>query len=608
MKSLRHVFGLLVCCLCAMVADAAERLPVPDEAAQKPALAAVKEVFRQDLAAAKTAAQQSELAKRMLSTLEEKPEAATANYVLLTQAQSLAVKAFNAEVTRQAIDELAKRYEVDPLSLRATALRDLGKGPTDVKLHGNLAQLALHLVDDCVEQERFDVATTAVDLANSLAVRAKSNDLRKQSTTRKTEIAELQKLSDESRKARETLSKSPQDAAANDAIGRYLIAVKSDWDQGLRHWVLSSDKEIQKVAKQDNDVLDALGPSSTEKNLALGDSWWDLAAKQSSPALKSAMKLRAGQWYDSILSGLEGLTKARADQRLTESRWLNDPILLKHMPRSRTWQNLNPRFAAARGWFHGQFALCQAAPFAEALSLNQVLTLWRFRPIRFRPYRTPDGLKVAAIWHKSPIESEISHGSQYEIRQREEQLREKGFLPCDLAGYVNERGEDEHVVVWAKTKPAGAKELVMILSNPWGERLDKVLDGFGSETNQGFWNSKKEHLLNSIRKKPAPSYWHHYWSNRESVKKTLDESKVVCVDVSISAPVDESDASKLHWSVTLESRENTTFVEVHQPDIQKSFAEWRKLSETGHIPAAIGAISLRDGTTVSSTIWHLTTK
>lgn len=406
-----------------MVADAAERLPVPDEAAQKPALAAVKEVFRQDLAAAKTAAQQSELAKRMLSTLEEKPEAATANYVLLTQAQSLAVKAFNAEVSRQAIDELAKRYEVDPLSLRATALRDLGKGPTDVKLHGNLAQLALHLVDDCVEQERFDIAATAVDLANSLAVRAKSNDLRKQSTTRKTEIAELQKLSDESRKASETLSKSPQDAAANDAIGRYLIAVKSDWNQGLRHWVLSSDKEIQRVAKQDNDAIDAPGLPSRDATVTLADSWWDLAAKQSSPALKAAMKLRAGQWYGSVLSGLEGLTKVRADQRLTESRWLNDSALQQRMPRSRTWSKLDSRFSAAEGWFQGKSPLCQAAPFEEALALNQVLAHWQFRPIRFRPYRTPNGLKVAAIWHKSPIESRITHGTQYHIRQQEESLR-----------------------------------------------------------------------------------------------------------------------------------------------------------------------------------------
>lgn len=608
MKWLRVVLVPLICCLCAISTEAADRLPIPDDAAQKAALVTVKDVFRQDLAAAKSASQQVELGQRMLRSLEEKPEAATANYVLLIQAQGLAVKAFNPELTRQVIDELAKRYEVDPLLLRVAAIRDLSKGPTDAKLHGDLAQTALVLVDDCVEQERFEVAVSALELANSLSIRSKSNDLRKQSATRKAEVTELQKLWTDGRKARDTLSKSPQDAAANDALGRYLIVAKNDWDQGLKHWVLSSDKEIQKAAKQDNDVLDALGPSSMEKNVALGDSWWDLAAKQSSPVMKAAMKLRAGQWYESILVGLEGLSKARADQRITESRWLNDPAVAKHMPRSRTWEKLNPRFAAVEGWFNGKFALCQAAPFEEALSLNQVLTLWKFRPIRFRPYRTSNGLKVAAIWHKSPVESELTRGSQYEVRQREEQLRAKGLLPCDLAGYVNERGEDEFVVVWANSKPKGANEVVMVLSHPWGERLDTAMEGFGSVTNQNFWSSKPEQLLNTIRKKPAPSFWHHYWSNRESVKQKLDESKAeskaVCVDVCISAPANESDAGKLNWSITLESLPDTEFVEVHQPNFAKGLAEWRKLMDSGHVPVAIGAVSLRNGPTVSSTIWH----
>ncbi len=607
MNSLRDGLLFLVCCLCAIEVAAAERLPVPDEAAQKSALATVKDVFRQDLAAAKTASQQSDLAKRMLDSLEEKPDAATANYVLLTQSQGLAVKALNAELTRQVIDELAKRYEVDPLSLRATAIRDLGKGPTDAKLHGNLAQLALNLVDDCVEQERFDVALSAVDLANSLAVRAKSNDLRKQSTARKAEVAEFQKLWADAAKARDTLSKSPQDAAANDVLGRYLITAKNDWDQGLRHWVLSSDKDIQKVAKQDNDVLDALGPSSMEKNVALGDSWWDLAARQSSPALKAAMKLRAGQWYESILVGLEGLTKARADQRLTESRWLNDPIVAKHMPRSRTWANLNPRFVAAEGWFHPKFALCQAAPIEEALSLNQVLTLWKFRPVRFRPYRTPAGLKVAAIWHKSPIESEVTHGSEYQVRQREETLREQGFFPCDAASYFNDSGDEEFAVTWAKTKPPGATDAVLLLSHKTGEKMEPRSAEALPVAVYHFWNSKKEPVDNQIRAIPGGAHG-HVWGSRGAVQKALAETKIVCVELSLSSLGIESDLNKLHWAATFHPRENTQFAEAYKANFSQNAAEWRKLAGDGYSPVAIGAVALSRGATVSSTIWHRTTK
>lgn len=607
MKSLRIVLVPLICCLCAIATEAADRLPVPDDAAQKAALATVKDVFRQDLAAAKSATQQVELGQRMLRSLEENPEAATANYVLLVQAQGLAVKAFNPELTRQVIDELAKRYEVDPLLLRAAAIRDLSKGPTDSKLHGNLAQVALVLADDCVEQERFEVAASAVELANSLAIRAKSNDLRKQSATRKTEVAELQKLWTDARKARDTLSKSPQDAAANDALGRYLIAAKNDWDQGLRHWVLSSDKDIQKVAKQDNDVLDALGPSSMEKNVALGDSWWDLAAKQSSPALKSAMKLRAGQWYESILAGLEGLSKARADQRLTESRWLNDPIIAKRMPRSRTWEKLNSRFAAAEGWFTAKFAVCQAAPFEEALSLNQVLTLWKFRPIRFRPYRTPTGLKVAAIWHKSPIESQIAHGSDYEVRRRDEEFRKQGFFPCDVAGYFSESGDEEFAVTWAKTKPAGATDAILLLFYKSGEKLEQYSAEALPVAVHHFWNRQKEPVHSQVRIKPGGAHG-HVWGSRSAVQKAIDETKIVCVDLSLSSQDNESDPTKLYWAAVFQPRDNTQFAEVYKSSLAENRAEWRKLSDGGYSPVAIGAVSLRNGATVSSTIWHRSTK
>lgn len=394
-----------------------------------------------------------------------------------------------------------------------------------------------------------------------------------------------------------------QDAAANDVLGRYLVAAKNDWDQGLRHLVLSSDKDIQQVAKQDNDVVDALGPSSMEKNVALGDSWWDLAAKQSSPALKSAMKLRAGQWYESILVGLEGLTKVRADQRLTESRWLNDPVMAKRMPRSRTWEKLNPRFVAAEGWFHGKSPLCQAAPFEEALSLNEVLSLWQYRPIRFRPYRTPDGLKVAAIWHKSPIESRITHGSEYEVRRREEELREQGFFPCDVASYFNDSGDEEFAVTWAKTKPPGATEVILLLSHKTGEKMEQRVAAALPVAVHHFWNSKKEPVDNQIRVIPGSAHG-HVWGSRGGMRKALDETKDVCVELSLSSLGNESDLNKLHWSATVHPRENTEFTEVYKANYSQNVAEWRKLAEDGYSPVAIGAVALSSGATVSSTIWH----
>src|SRR5712691_187121 len=277
------------------------------------------------------------------------------------------------------------------------------------------------------------------------------------------------------------------------------------------------------------------------------------------------------------------------------------------MPRSRTWEKLNARFVAAEGWFTGKFALCQAAPFEEALSLNQVLTLWKFRPIRFRPYRTPDGLKVAAIWHKSPVESEISHGSEYQVRQREEELREKGFFPCDVAGYFNESGEEEFTVVWAGTKPPGATDAILVLSHKSGEKMEQRTAEALPVAVHHFWNRKQEPVDSQVRTKPGGPHG-HVWGSRGAVQKAIDETKVVCVDLSLSSLSNESDLNKLHWAATFHPRENTQFAEVYKPELAGNRAEWRKLAESGYSPVAIGAVSLRDGATVSSTIWHRSTK
>ncbi len=40
----------------------------------------------------------------------------------------------------------------------------------------------------------------------------------------------------------------------DDAQMTAFVIAKNDWDRGVTHWVLSSDMEIHKAAKQDNGV------------------------------------------------------------------------------------------------------------------------------------------------------------------------------------------------------------------------------------------------------------------------------------------------------------------------------------------------------------------
>ncbi len=603
MRMLRLLGLWLILCVATGSTWAADRLPVPNDADQKTALATVKEVFRDELASAKTAADQVDLAKRMLDSLEEKPEAATANFVLLTQCQTLAMKALNIELTYTVIDELAKRYDVDALALRTSALRDMGKGPTEIKLHTSLTQSALLLVNDSIEQERFDAAMTAVDLANTLAIRTKNLDLRKQVTARKAEVVEFQKLSDAYVKAKAVLTKTPQNPAANDAAGRYLIAVKSDWDQGLKHLILSSDSTLQRAAKRDDDAIDSSKLPTADEAMALGDSWWDVANKQTSAPVKAAIKLRAGQWYGSILKNLEGLTKAKVDQRLTESRWLDDPKLEKRMPRNRVWDKLQTQFVEAEGWLQGDFAICQAASFENGLEFSKALSTRGFRPVRFRPYPTAKGMNVACIWHKEAIESQFSYGPESKIREEEAELRRLGFFPSDVAGYLNEAGGEEFCVTWTKTKPEKVTEVILMLAHPTGMPMEPRLGSGLPVAVHHSWNAKGQVVDHQIRWLPGAPHG-HMWTTRTAVRAGLDRDRGLCTDISVSSRRGESDINKTFWGAVVRPLPQLRVQEVYEPEFAETRKEWAKLTADGMKPVAIGATRLEDGSIVSSTIWH----
>lgn len=176
-----------------------------------------------------------------------------------------------------------------------------------------------------------------------------------------------------------------------------------------------------------------------------------------------------------------------------------------------------------------------------------------------------------------------------------------------MAGYFSDTGEEEFAVTWAKTKPPGATDAILVLSHPTGEKMEQNTADALPVAVHHFWNLKKEPIDSQIRTKPGGAHG-HVWGSRGAIQKALDEAKIVCVELSLSSQGNESDLSKLHWAATFHPRENTQFTEVYKPTFAENSAEWRKLAESGYLPVAIGAVSLQDGKTVSSTIWHRTTE
>ena len=580
----------------------AAKAPVPDADEQKSAIVTVKEVFKSELASAKSSAQFADVAERMLGNLQNDESSAVNDYVLLTQAHALAVKSLQPTLSLRIVGMISDRYAVDPHLLTVQTLKDLAKGPTDKDLHKQLAELSFKMSLEHQRADRIEAASQHLELADALARRLKSSEMLKQAVARRAEITEYKKLAESITAAEKTLASTPNDPAANETVGRFLILAKSDWNEGLKRLVLASDATLQKLAQQDTALIEAAKPPTADDAAQLADGWWDLAQKQSGN-FKSSVKLRAGQWYAFAAPNLKGLPKAKAEQRVIESGWTNDAGLEVLMPLNRREAVIQRAIIVGKGMLTDKFAIVQTLPLADLVPLTEALKPRRWRPIRVRPYPTPDGLKVAVIWLPSSVEGELFDGTTEEVEKHDAENRAKGFTAVDLAGYLDANKQVRHILTSAKVKhaegtnidisahqivdgktpykaPAStscAKQTYQIYSDAAGIRFADVV-----------WRHHKGTLYSY---RGGRSQWEKEVARVSETQKLLDVA-IYAVDKAVG------------YTASFQGASGFTVTEIHGKTLDENLAEWQKLTDAKAHPNGIGVSVTSDGVYHSVSVWH----
>jgi formylglycine-generating enzyme required for sulfatase activity/tRNA A-37 threonylcarbamoyl transferase component Bud32 len=125
---------------------------------------------------------------------------------------------------------------------------------------------------------------------------------------------------------------------------------------------------------------------------------------------------------------------------------------------------------AAGGMVAERFALCQALPLAEFDALAEGLRKAGYRPVNFRPYthkpeapargHEPDAqarasVLVAAVWTRDGKAGRWLHGlTAAAVPQRDAEMRPRGLVPLDAAGYLPPgEAEPRYAVLWGPKEP-----------------------------------------------------------------------------------------------------------------------------------------------------------
>ncbi len=301
------------------------KLPVPSAGEQEQALRQVRQVMRDELAAAKTRVQFLELAKRLVELGQQTTDDPATRYVLFQLAVERAGEAGNLEAVVQAIDGIDALYEIDAWASKAAELPRLLRAarqalgdpslPGDVTLE-NAAELADHAAD-------ADAYGPARDMLGALihtAQRAKLGSLAKRLLQREREIRQQEERFAAYRLALDHLASDPDDADAHLTAGRWLALVRQQWSQALPHLAYASDASLAQIAKQELAV-----PKTPETQSEMGRAWWEQSRRESGQERSQAAR-RAVFWFDRAMDQLSGLAKIELEQvRLEALAVVGDP-------------------------------------------------------------------------------------------------------------------------------------------------------------------------------------------------------------------------------------------------------------------------------------------
>jgi WD40 repeat protein len=292
-----------------------KREPIPELVAQQEVLQQMRSLFEKEYAAAKTNEEKVALARTMTKTSLADDVQPSERYVLLSEANRLAVEGARADVAIAVIDAIGRGFDTDVFQLKAEALNEALKYMRAADERKTLAGLAWSASDAAIQAGSFDACESLLRTVLVCVSRprdAEDRKLRTDATLQLVEVRKLKAAASQVAEAQKTLLADPDNVAANLAVGKYLCFTRGDWAGGLKHLAKSGDEGYTAVA-----ALEFKLPMSAADQVALGHTWWDLAEDRTGIDKKKCND-RACFWYTKAVDRLMGLEQQRVMKRLKD--------------------------------------------------------------------------------------------------------------------------------------------------------------------------------------------------------------------------------------------------------------------------------------------------
>lgn len=296
-------------------------LPVPDEASLATSRELLKELFKKQVEEARTPEQRAKVVPLLLAEAP-KVEANPSDYFeLLRIVRDMAAAGGDAASALKAVDLLEQKFQIDALAMRLKLLEDSLKAARSANasatLATTLAQTAKEVMLAAIDRDDYVSALKAYQqLFEYTKLKGDRAEIQRVTQT-KPVLETAQKAFAGVPDAIKRLDTDPNDAAANEMVGRYLCLVKGRWHDGLPLLVRGADVNLRVVA-----TIDLESDRTPQQTVSLADKYWEMADDFKQPQTRN-LHLRAIHCYQQAAAQLAGgLEKVKAQKRLEEaSQW-----------------------------------------------------------------------------------------------------------------------------------------------------------------------------------------------------------------------------------------------------------------------------------------------
>jgi hypothetical protein len=170
------------------------RTPPPSDPSQlQQAERALEARFKAEYDGAASIPGKTRLASLLLDGAGAEGDDSVARFVMLREARDLAAQAGDSELACQAVDRIARFYEVDLLGMKTVALAEAAQNARGLDGRRALVQSSLQLIEQATEARRLEEAKQLAEMALSAARESRSKTLIQQALAAGRHVEALEK-------------------------------------------------------------------------------------------------------------------------------------------------------------------------------------------------------------------------------------------------------------------------------------------------------------------------------------------------------------------------------------------------------------------------------